>query len=449
MKISVIGLGKLGLPMAAWFAKHYDRVIGIDNNSNIVNNLWTDKCPVWEVGLKELLAEVSGCLKVTQDYGQVINTDATFIIVPTPSGDDYRFKNDYVIEALRKLGSVLKAKRGYHLVVLTSTVMPGSMERELAPELEEYSGKKCGVDFGFCYSPEFVALGSVVSMMENPDVVLIGESDEKAGEMLASIYSDSCTNSPPICRMSWWNAEVAKLMLNVFVTTKISLANTFAQVCEKIPGGDIDAVTEFLGYDRRIGHKFFKGGLGFGGPCFPRDNRAFSVMAEELRIATPLQHITESFNRMHDSKVAERAMDIIGLPLHSKVASVLGVTYKPGTDVIEESSAVKIALYLAAKGIDVRVYDPAGLKNVLRENGGDFTLESSVEGCLQGSDLCIVATQWDEFKNLPPQAFSGMRTPRVLDCWRILDKTVLEAAGVDYYAVGINKQRYDKYATVL
>ena len=443
MKLSVVGLGHLGLPMAAWFAKYFD-VIGIDKNPNVISGLLNNNCHVWEVGLRELILDVGDKLQVTDDYNLIKDTDATFIIVPTPSGDDHRFSNDYVLSALRKLGRVLKNKDGYHLVALTSTVMPGSMERELNPELEEASGKKCGVDFGFCYSPEFVALGSVVDGMERPDVVLIGESDEQAGNMLAGIYTETCTNDPPICKMSWWNAEVSKLMLNVFVTTKISLANTFSQVCEKIPGGNIDAVTDFLGYDKRIGHKYLKGGLGFGGPCFCRDGRAFMKMADELNMVAPIQQVTDFFNKKYDFRIAERAMSIVGYPLFKKRVAILGATYKPDTDVIEESAAVKIANYLVDKKVEVKMYDPAGLKYVLREYGGTIICSESIEECLRDADLCIVATQWDEFKNLTPQTFNIMKQPRVLDCWRILDKKVLEEAGVDYYAVGINKKKGGK-----
>ncbi|MBA7498658.1 GDP-mannose 6-dehydrogenase [subsurface metagenome] len=441
MKLSVIGLGKLGLPMAGVFAsKGYD-VIGLDINKEIVEQIQQGHCPVQETGLEQLLASLNPKLQVTTNYNEATNnTDITFIIVPTPSDKTGKFSNEYVLSAIRNIAPILKEKKEYHLVVVTSTIMPGTMDKVIKPELEELTGLECVRDFGLCYNPEFVALGSVIKGMTNPDAILIGESDHHSGLTLEKFYEDICDNNPPVVKMSWWNAELAKLALNVFITTKVSLANTFAEVCSKMPTGNINDVTKFLGLDSRIGHKYLEGGLGFGGPCFPRDNRAFIEFAKGLGVKCPLQKATSKFNDGHNNTIITEAIKLLEVNdfqlvsngLINKTVSILGITYKPGTNVTEESSALKVAQTLAGFGAEVKVYDPAG-------KGSDgLTDTPNIGKCLQDSDLCIVAVPWQEFKGLGPNSFKVMRQPKVLDCWRILNSKAFINSGMKYYALGVN-----------
>lgn len=443
MRLSVIGLGKLGLPMAGIFAsKGYD-VIGLDVNKEIVEQIQQGHCPIQETGLEQLLAEVDPGLQVTTSYEEAIsNTDATFIIVPTPSDKTGKFSNEYVLSAIRNIAPIMKEKQGYHLIVITSTVMPGTMDKVIKPELERLTGLECGKDFGLCYNPEFIALGSVIKGMTNPDAILIGESDPHSGLILEEFYKDICDNSPPTVRMSWWNAELAKLALNVFITTKVSLANTFADVCSKMPTGNIDDITKFLGLDSRIGHKYLKGGLGFGGPCFPRDNRAFIEFAKGLKVKCPLQEATNKFNNGYNNTIVAEAIKLLGISdfqlisngLINKTVSVLGITYKPDTNVTEESSALKVAQILASCGAKIKVYDPAG------KGSNELTNTSNIEECLQGSDLCIIAVPWQEFKGLSLDSFKVMRQPKILDCWRILNSKAFINSGVEYHALGVNNE---------
>jgi len=443
MRLSIIGLGKLGLPMAGVFAsKGYD-VIGLDVNKEIVEQIQQGHCPIQETGLEQLLAEVDPGLQVTTSYEEAIsNTDTTFIIVPTPSDKTGKFSNKYVLSAIRNIAPIIKEKKQYHLIVIISTVMPGTMNKVIKPELEELTGLECTKDFGLCYNPEFIALGSVIKGMTSPDAILIGESDPHSGLILEKFYEDICDNNPPVVRMSWWNAELAKLALNVFITTKVSLANTFAEVCSEVPTGNIDDVTKFLGLDSRIGHKYLKGGLGFGGPCFPRDNRAFIEFAKGLGVKCPLQKAIIKFNDEHDNTITAEAIKLLGVNdlqiiscgLINKTISILGITYKPDTNVTEESSALKVAQTLASCGAKVKVYDPTG------KGSNELINTHNIEECLQGSDLCIIAVPWQEFKELIPDSFKTMRQPKVLDCWRILDSKVFIDSGVEYHALGVNNE---------
>lgn len=434
MKISIIGLGKLGGPMAAVMAHKGNTVVGVDVNPAYVNAVQEGRPPVNEPGLAEMIQANRSRLSATLSYDEAIAaTELTFIIVPTPSGTDGKFSLRYVMAAAEKIGAALRKKDRWHLVVLASTVMPGSTGGKLLPALEYHSGKKCGVDFGLCYNPEFIALGSVIPDMLRPDMILIGESDERSGEILQELYGTVCESAPRIQRMNYANAELTKISVNTFVTTKISYANMMAQICETIPGADVDVVTAALGCDSRIGPKYLKGGLGYGGPCFPRDNIAFSAMARENGVPALLAEATDAMNKRQAPRLAKLILS--RLP-EGGTAGVLGLSYKPNTEVIEESQGVSLAQELLTAGVRVVVYDPAAMGNARVVLGDKVTFADSVEACAAASDVLAITTEWAEFRKLRPENLKncGLRTT-VLDCWRILDREAFVPT-VDYVTLG-------------
>src|SRR6516164_2070815 len=297
MKISVVGLGKLGSPIVAVLAaKGYD-VIGIDTNPLFVEKINHHVAPVEEPLLQEMLTEHKARISATTDWSKAIGeSDMTTVIVPTPSAADGAFRNDYVLSVMDEVGRVLTHKPGYHLVVVHSTTMPGSVGGPIRERLEAASGRKVGPDLGLCYNPEFIALGSVVRDMLYPDSILIGESDAKAGDMLQTIYLQMCEKKPPVQRMNFVNAELTKISVNTYVTTKISYANMLADICDRLSGADVDVVTRALGADSRIGGKYLKGAMGYGGPCFPRDNVAFAALARKIGARADVAEATDKIN---------------------------------------------------------------------------------------------------------------------------------------------------------
>ncbi|MEA2809987.1 MAG: UDPglucose 6-dehydrogenase, partial [Rhodospirillaceae bacterium] len=222
-RVSVVGLGKLGAPLAAVLASRGFTVTGLDVSKTLVDALNAGKMPIVEPQLNELIAANRQRLSATMDAGEAVEkSDASFVIVPTPSDSTGFFSNRFVLQAMGALGKALRNKKGYHMVVITSTVMPGTTGGEIKAALEAASGRKVGADLGLCYNPEFIALGSVVRDMLFPDSILIGESDPKAGDMLQTIYLQMCENKPPVQRMNFINAELTKISVNTYVTTKIS-----------------------------------------------------------------------------------------------------------------------------------------------------------------------------------------------------------------------------------
>jgi len=439
-RISVIGIGKLGLCTAACFSSKGYRVIGVDVNPNTIVAVNEGRSPIYEPGLAELIAKCQGHLSATDDYKYAVeNSEVTFIVVPTPSQDDGGFSTKYVEAAVRNIAVILKEKRVFHVVVITSTVLPGVTESVIKPLLEEVSGKRCGVDFGLCYNPEFIALGSVIRDFMNPDMVLIGESDAHSGEILAEIHRTTCDSQPYIARMSICNAELAKIALNAYITMKISFANTLAELCERIPGGNVDLVTRAIGSDTRIGRKYLAGAVSYGGPCFPRDNKAFLSFAQKLGCRARLSQTTDEVNKDQTDRIVNLVKQELGEVTGANIA-ILGLTYKPGTDVIEVSASIEIARALLEQGAKVSVYDPAGIDNAKELLSNSVKYASSIDECLQGADLCIVVTPWPEFQELKPEDFiTKMKKPALIDCWRVYDRDEF-IAKLDYQAIGLNNR---------
>jgi UDPglucose 6-dehydrogenase len=438
MNISVIGLGKLGAPMAALLAGKGHTVVGVDVNPSAVDALNRGIAPVHEPELQEWINLSRARLSATTNCSDAVcRTEATFIVVPTPSEDDGTFSLRYVLSAAESIGVALSQKFSFHLVVLCSTVLPGSTGGVVLPALEAQSGKRCGQDFGLCYNPEFIALGSVIRDMRNPDLVLIGQSDAGSGEMLAAIHSRVCDNHPRIARMNFINAELTKLSVNTFVTTKISYANMLAEICEVLPGADIAVVTSALGADSRIGPKYLRGALGYGGPCFPRDNIALRALFRQKGLESTLGDATDRINRRQVTRLLHAIMP--RLPEGGTVA-VLGLSYKPQTEVIENSQGLELAAQLADKGIRVVVYDPVAMKTARRALEGKVLFADNARACLRIANVVVITTPWPEFQQISPRDLKGSNgKTTIFDCWRILSQDKF-AAVADYRSVGLGPE---------
>ena len=410
------------------------QVIGVDLSPAAVDAINSGNAPVSEPGLSEMIQRSAERLSATSDVADAVSrTELTFVLVPTPSMPDGSFSLKQVLAVVEGVALALRNKTSYHIVVITSTVMPGSTGGEVLPLLERVSGKKCGPDFGLCYNPEFIALGSVIQDMSNPDMLLIGESDPRAGSILEELYHTVCRNRPPVARMNFVNAELAKISVNTYVTTKISYANMLAEVCEQVPGADSEVVAAALGLDTRIGRKYLKGAVGYGGPCFPRDNSAFSKFAELQRVDATLAKATDQVNRRQVARLRER---IVAVAPPGESIGILGLSYKPDTEVIEESQGLMLASHLAADGYKVVVYDPAAMDNARRVLNDRVTYAQSMEACAAQVGVLVIATPWKQFQALRPQHLRQSNSrPVVVDWWRVLPPAVFEPTA-DYLACG-------------
>lgn len=418
-RISVFGLGKLGAVVAGSHASRGFQVIGVDVNPVHVEKV--DRCepPVPEPGIEALYAASRGRLRATDDARRaVMESDVSLLVVPTPSEPDGSYSVKYAVRVCERIGAALAEKDGYHVVAMKSTVLPGQSQEELIPVLERASGKRCGEDFGYCYNPEFIALGSVVHNIFHPDLCLLGETDARAGDVIEGLYRRILDDEPPLARMNVVNAEIAKLAVNTYVTMKITYANSLARVCERLEGGDVDTVTAAIGRDSRIGPRYLKGGLGFGGPCFPRDNRALLSLARRLGVPFHLAESTDATNLDPARAVVDRVAERV--PAAGRVG-VLGLSYKPDTPVVDHSQGLFIADELARRGFQVTAYDPMAMDAARQELADRVAYADSAQGAVDDQDAVVIATPWSEFEKLDYDGAARARA-LVVDCWGMLPK---------------------------
>jgi UDPglucose 6-dehydrogenase len=425
--ISVIGLGKVGICLSAFCATKGINVYGVDVDTKRTRDIGQAAVNDSEPGLIEILKQCRSKISLSNNIEHAIKyTTLFYIIVPTPSNDNGSFSLKYLKEVCDQLGLALKNKKEYFLVVIGSTVLPGSVRLGLIPILEKTSGKKSGVDFGVCYNPLFISLGNIINNFSKPDFILIGCTDIKAGKMLQSLY-ERLDIKAPIKSMSLENAELAKLAVNTYVTAKITYANMLANLCEAIPGGDIDVVTDTIGADKRIGPYFLKGGLGYGGPCFPRDNNALQFLSDQLG---KNEDIPAIIHKNNENRIAYLLSKIPMELSYNNIVSVLGITYKPGTTSTENSQGAKIVEALALRFSKVNIYDPS-MQELPYLLGllPNIKFCSSLRESISRSKLIIIAgndilLKVDDI--VDPEVF-------IIDIWRLL---YLPAQYVNYIAIG-------------
>ena len=437
-KIAVIGLGKIGFPLAVCLAHKGCTVVGVDADPTRLATIRLRRSPIDEKDVRQLLRRVGRRLTLEMDTEKAIFlADATFLVLPTQQADAGGFTPEHLLSACKTIGRVLAHTKRYHLIVIVSTVLPGWTGGILQTALEHVSGRRAGIDFGLCYWPAFVALGKTVEGFLAPDFTLIGESDPVAGMRLERLITRKREQPSPIVRTNFVNAELAKLALNTYVSTKISFANLLAQMCEPLPGANVDVVTSVLELDRRVGRGYLTAGLSYGGPCFPNDVPAFAAVARELGAPDALADATDVVNK----EVISRLFGLIQRTTpRDCTVGICGVSFKPDTGASDGSPGLLIAEQLEAAGYSVLVYDPHS-KGHAGEWKNRFKAAGSFEDCIRRSATIVLALPDDEFSRLDPEflrSHGGRRT--VIDCWRILDPEKL-AAVVHYHALGLGPVR--------
>jgi UDPglucose 6-dehydrogenase len=426
-RASVVGLGKLGVCLAATLAVDALPVVGVDIDERTVNQIQEGSAPLREPHLQEYIDQAGENLDSTTDIEAAVDrTDITFVVVNTPSTSAGRYSLEYVEEVCRAIGRVLSSSSEYHVVVISSTVIPGSTTGEIKRWLEESSGRSVGADLGLCYSPEFIAIGDVIRGLEDPDFFLVGEADERAGDVLVDLYGRLGTEDTPVARMDPTTAEVTKMAVNSYVTMKISFANSLAQISEGVKA-DVDAITSTLAMDSRISGDYLNAGAKYGGPCFPRDNVAFTKLAEDAETRAPLALATDDVNRKH----TEWITDVVThhTPPRGSVA-VLGMTYKPGTYLVTESLGLALTRSLS-DDFDVYVHDPMG-NDQARASASDTTVVADPHEAIEAADTAVITTRWDEYED--PSLFTD-HSLTVVDPWAVFEADEVPES-VRYHALG-------------
>lgn len=366
MNISIIGIGKLGLCFALTLEKFGYNIVGVDINENYVSAINDKNLQSSEPGVENLLKSSKNFTATTSINKSLDHSDVIFVVVATPSLDNGRYDHSQVDGVISKLESIGRQDRRKEFVVCC-TVMPGYCD-SIKEKLEK-------LNYSVSYNPEFIAQGTILRDQENPDMVLIGQADQTAGEIIESIYRNSTKSNPRICRMSPTEAEITKISLNCFLTTKIAFANMVGDIVTK-SGGNPDVVLSAIGSDSRIGQKYLKYGFGYGGPCFPRDNRALGIYAEDINMPALIGNATDRSNDLHlNYQISEFSRNN---DLRNEI-QIDCVTYKPDSTMLVESQQLKFAVGLANLGYKVVINERSEVIEQLKEAyPGKFTYKVRV-----------------------------------------------------------------------
>jgi len=441
MRISIIGAGYVGLVAAACFANRGFKVLISTKDPKKIKMINEGKAPFFEPGLDGLLRKAarSGMLQASGTRAEaVLNSDVTFVCVGTPSADDGSIDLNFIYEAAEEVGRSLRKKKGYHVVVMRSTIVPGTTDkvREIA---EKLSGKKAGKGFGICMCPEFLRQGQAVYDTFNPDRVVIGEHDRRAGSVIEKLFKKFYKGKKvPILRMNTVSAEMVKYVSNSILATKVSFINEIANICERVPNVDVYEVAEGVGLDRRIGPLFLEAGPGFGGSCFPKDVNAIVSFSRELGYQPRILETVLKVNEEQALHVVDLARRSLG-GLKGRRIAILGLSFKPDTDDMREAPSIRIIKKLLEEGATVAAYDPVAASNARKIFRDRIDYADSALECLRGADCCMVVTEWDEFKKLKPRNLKRMRGRSIVDARRIWDANKLRRAGFKYSGVGLGK----------
>ena len=422
-RIAIVGAGYVGLSTAVCFASRGYQVIATTHNEENVRRINAGEAPFHEPGLNDALRRCvqSKLLRAESDREKaVLQTDMSFITVATPDQPDGTIDRRYVIRASEDIGRALREKNAYHLVVVKSTVTPGTTREVLKLALERTSHLTAGRDFGLCMNPEFLRQGSAMHDTLHPDRVVIGEYDRRSGKALGDVLNAFYEGAVPLLTMGLESAEMVKYASNAFLTTKVSYANEMANICEGVPGVDVSHVMAGVGLDKRINPRFLNAGAGFGGSCLPKDLKALCKFGEACGYRAPLLRAVLAVNDGQARHIARLALTTIGKPNGKKVA-LLGLAFKPDTDDLREAPSLKIAKQLLAAGARVCAFDPV-VKVITREGFEALEHADSISTCLAGAHCCVVVTEWEQFKALTPDDFiTQMAEPAVIDARRIFD----------------------------
>ena len=433
MKIAIIGLGFVGLTFASVLASKGFKVIGIDTDIKKSRQIADGIPPFYEDDLeKTLKIGLKKNLVITNNFSSIIDCDVIFITVGTPQKKDGSIELAMIKRAVTVIGKTISKTRKNPIILVKSTVTPGTMQHVICPILEKQSGKKAGKDFGLISNPEFLQESSAIKDTKFPHVIVLGGYQTKFMSKMKKIFANLHPKIPIIIT-NHQTAEMIKYANNSFLATKISFINQLANICQNTPGANIDDIAKTIGLDPRIGNLFLNAGPGYGGSCLPKDMKALINFANKAGIKPKLLDAVEQINLKQLEQIMIMLEEKLGT-LRSKRITILGTAFKPNTDDIRDSVGIELIKKLLKKRATVTIYDPKSMNNTMKVFGDKIFYAKSLPSSLNNSECLIIMTQWKQFEILNNKLIKSMKRKLVVDCRRILSKKILDA---DYYAIGI------------
>ncbi|MGY4688896.1 UDP-glucose dehydrogenase family protein [Salibacterium sp. K-3] len=430
MNVAVIGTGYVGLVSGTCFADLGNQVICVDNIQEKVDRLNENKIPIYEPGLEELVRKnkAEDRLTFTTDIGRAVrHSDIILIAVGTPETETGAADMSFVYKVAEEIGGAVDD--AYKVIVNKSTVPVGTSEA-VAGIIQK---RQPAADIDVCSVPEFLREGSAVKDTFHPDRVVIGASSRRAAQVLEELHqglTDQIVVTDPR------SSEMIKYASNAFLATKISFINEMANICD-IYDADVNAVARGMGLDHRIGPKFLKAGIGYGGSCFPKDVKALKYLAEEKDYHPPLLQAVNDVNEQQNRRMIEHLTRIFDGDIEGLTIAVLGLAFKPNTDDIREAPALKIIEDLTEKGARVQAFDPVAADNARQTITADIEYADTALEALKNADAAFLVTEWQECKTLTASQFKEqLRRPVVIDGRNALDPETMKAEGIIYHGIG-------------
>jgi len=433
-KVSIIGLGFVGLTLAVTNAKKGFETTGIDTDNNKIARLRLGHPDFYEPKLKKYLDDSLRTKKIlfTNQLSEVPNTDITFITVGTPPLDDGRIDLSQVKKVSSSLAKILKKKKSNHLVVIKSTVIPTTTQNHIAPLFKSLR------NVSVLSNPEFLREVSAVDDTLYPHLIVIGQDNKKDGDKLEKYYRSFYAKMPEVLRTGFTTAELIKYSNNALLATKVSFINSIANICQNIPKTDVNTVAYAIGKDPRIGPDFLKAGPGFGGSCLPKDISALIEFSNKFDDVNSLLKAVKEVNDTQPLRIF-KMINQMTKRNRNKTIAILGLAFKKGTDDIREAVSVKLVRMLIRKGFRVKVHDPMAIKNFKSLFTDKVSYSISVDQCLKNSNCCVILTEWDNYKKIKPQKFKNtMKTVNIIDTRRVLEPS--KFLGMNFKAIGLGNR---------
>ncbi len=435
MKIGIIGLGFVGLSLTSVLAsKGYD-VIGIDVDNEKCNKIINGISPFFEPELEKVLQNgLKKKLKIENNFLLINSCDFIFVTVGTPQKANGSIDLSKIKKAISTIAENLLKNDKKPIIIIKSTVIPGTIKKVILPILEKKSNKKNGKDFGLISNPEFLQESNAIRDTKFPHAVVLGGDGTEFMKKTKKLFMKLHPNIPIIIT-NHQTAEMIKYANNSFLATKISFINQLSNICQKIPGANIDDIGATMGLDPRIGKLFLNAGPGYGGSCLPKDMRALINFASTSGINPTLLNAVEEINTKQLEQIILMTKEKLG-NLSSKKITILGTAFKPNTDDIRDSIAIELIKKLLKKKAKITIHDPKAMKNTKRIFEEKINYAETMKDALSKSECVIIMTQWKQYEKLNNNEFDYMKRKFIIDCKRILAKKQLD---VDYYAIGLGR----------
>ena len=435
MNIAVVGLGFVGLSISSVLASKNYNIVGIDIDNQKCSDIRNGWLPLFEPNLENTLRiGLKKKLTISNNFSLIKNCDIIFVTVGTPQKSNGAIELSMIKKATTTIGQIIRKSKKNPTIFIKSTVVPGTTQDVILPILEKTSGKKANIDFGLISNPEFLQESNAIRDTKFPHVIILGGKQTKYMKKAKMFFTKMHPNVP-IVITNFQTAEMIKYANNSFLATKISFINQLSNICQNIPGTNIDDIAKIIGLDSRIGKLFLNAGPGYGGACLPKDISALIKFSDKIGVKPILLNAVKKTNHEQMNNIISLMKKILG-GIPSKRITILGTAFKPNTDDVRDSKSIELIKKLLKNKANITIHDPKAIESTKKIFGEKIIYAKSIADALNKSQCGVIMTHWKQYDTLNNNSIKHMNKKIIIDCRRVLVKKELD---VEYYAIGIGK----------